>query len=661
MHLSVRSLAVLALLTAACAERALEPGAPGGPATLTIRLKDASGDVQAAVVTISEVYLQGAGGRTVLRSTPYTVDLVPLATTSTVLLEDVQVAEGTYSQLRFVVTGAYIEVAGAGGDTRIFATAPDYPGLPADAVVDGELQLPSFATSGLKVQLADGGLVVPASGAVSLMVDFDVAQSFGHQAGNSGKWVMHPVITATGVTQGTMLTVTLALGAGVTLPTEVTLSDFRATLAAASAPGVLLATAAFADDGSGTYRAALGFVAPGDYLVDLIAPSAAGAVTVSPLAPLAYTAVAGPATTVAFTLTGVAAGGFKLTNVSGGLAYTCGVTTAGAAYCWGRNYNGQLGDGTTTNRLAPVLVTGGFSFARVAAGESHTCALSPTGAAICWGRNDFGQLGDGSTITRNAPAAVNSNLVFTSISAGFFHTCGLTAAGVAYCWGNNDTYQLGDGSSTSRSIPTAVAGGLTFTSIAAGSGHTCGLTAGGVAYCWGFNGNGQIGDGTSNLFAPTPTVVTGGLTFRDVSAGLDRTCGVTTSGAAYCWGVNNFGQLGDGTHADRPSPTVVAGGVSFASIAPGTGFHTCALTAGGAAYCWGLGTLGQLGDGLGTSRSSPAAVTGGLNFSSMSAAYEHTCALTPDGVAYCWGDNTVGAVGDGTGSNRLVPTLVAHP
>ena len=144
-----RSLIPVLLLSLGCAEQPAAPdGAPrpGGPATLTIQLTDAPGDIQAAVVTIAQVYIQGTGGRTVLRATPYTVDLVPLATTSTVLLEDVPVAAGTYAELRFVVTGAYIQVEQAGGGSRIYASAPDYAGLPPGAVVAGELRLPSFAT-----------------------------------------------------------------------------------------------------------------------------------------------------------------------------------------------------------------------------------------------------------------------------------------------------------------------------------------------------------------------------------------------------------------------------------------------------------------------------------------------------------------------------------
>ena len=215
MPLIRRSLVAFAFLSAACGDRAVDPG-PGGGASLTIHLTDAPGDIQAAVVTIAEVYLQGTGGHTVLRNTEYTVDLVSLATTSTVLIENVAVAAGTYPQLRFVVTGAYIAVEDAAGGTQIFATAADYAGLPPGAAVDGELQLPSYATSGLKVQLPNGGLEVPTAGAMSLLVDFDVSQSFGHEAGQSDRWVMHPVITATDVTQ-------------IPVPTGIALSGVTAT------------------------------------------------------------------------------------------------------------------------------------------------------------------------------------------------------------------------------------------------------------------------------------------------------------------------------------------------------------------------------------------------------------------------------------------------
>ena len=302
MRSLIRGLVALALVSVGMSAGCGDPAGPRGPAYLTIRLHDAPGDVQAAVVTIDQIYLQGSGGRTVLRDTPVTVDLTTLTNTSTLLVDNVTVPSGSFGQLRFVISGGYLQVEGPTGGSQIFASSPDYAGLPTGATVDGALQMPSFSTSGLKVNLP-AGLTLPSGSALSLMVDFDVSQSFGHLAGGSGMWVMHPVVNATGVTMGTTLAATLVLGSGVTLPAGVTLGDFQATLAASSAPGTVLETVSFTDpDADGTFGASFGFVAPGDYLVDIVQPSGLSGFTVDPAVPFSFTAVVGPGTTLAFTL-----------------------------------------------------------------------------------------------------------------------------------------------------------------------------------------------------------------------------------------------------------------------------------------------------------------------------------------------------------------------
>jgi alpha-tubulin suppressor-like RCC1 family protein len=345
----------------------------------------------------------------------------------------------------------------------------------------------------------------------------------------------------------------------------------------------------------------------------------------------------------------------QVPRINSGGYHTCGLTSTGAAYCWGRNDYGQLGDGTTTNRTSPVPVAGGLTFQALAAGGYHTCGLTASGAAYCWGSNQYGQLGDGMQTDRGSPVAVAGGLTFQALSAGDYHTCGLTASGAAYCWGNNSVGQLGDGTTNSRSRPVAVAGGLTLRALSAGSDHTCGLTASGAAYCWGYNSYGQLGDG-STTNRTSPVAVAGGLTFQALSAGDYHTCGLTSTGAAYCWGNNAYGQLGDGTTTSRSSPVAVAGGLTLRALSAGSA-HTCGLTASGAAYCWGLNGDGQLGDGTTTSRSSPVAVAGGLTFQALSARF-HTCGLTPSGAAYCWGNNAYGQLGDGTTSNRTTPVAV---
>lgn len=190
----LRASALFAL--AACSDTS----SPEGSARLSILLTDAPGDVLEAVVTIDQIYLQGGspdseeeapeGGRLYLLDEPVTVDLLTLADEWMTLIEGAEIPAGTYGQLRFIVSGAYLRVEEESGN-RIYATSSDYAGLPEDAEVGGDLIAPSFAQSGLKVNFPGG---VTVDGETTLLVDFDVAESFGKQAGQSGKWVMHPVL-----------------------------------------------------------------------------------------------------------------------------------------------------------------------------------------------------------------------------------------------------------------------------------------------------------------------------------------------------------------------------------------------------------------------------------------------------------------------------------
>ncbi|TME79413.1 MAG: chromosome condensation regulator RCC1 [Chloroflexi bacterium] len=365
-----------------------------------------------------------------------------------------------------------------------------------------------------------------------------------------------------------------------------------------------------------------------------------------------------------------------VTGLGMGDSHTCALTSAGAVYCWGANYNGQLGNGSTTNSAIPVAVSGGLSFTAVAADGGHTCGLTSAGAAYCWGDDYYGQLGDGSftTTPRLTPVAVSGSLSFSAVAAGgsLFvgngtygavqesHTCGLTGTGTAYCWGDNDHGELGTGSTTPTPTPLAVSGGLRFSAIVAGPIHSCGLTAAGAAYCWGANGYGQLGDGSTTTPRLIPVAVSGGLTFSALDAGgvfcsgpnpcppgyTSHTCGLTSNRAAYCWGA------GYGT-----APVAVPGGLSFSALAAGR-YHTCGLTSADAAYCWGADFDGQLGNGSTSSSATPVAVVGGFRFSAL-VADDHTCGITTTGALYCWGDNEDGQLGNGTTTSSAIPVAVA--
>ena len=301
--LLTRTLATLALTTlAACSS---DGSGPNGTGQLSLILKDAPGDVMAAVVTIDEIYLQGSNGRTVLSSTPVTTDLVTLAADAATLVDDVTIPAGSYSELRFVISGGYIEVDNGNNTSSIYASSPSYAGLPQGAVVAGNLQMPSLGTSGLKVKLPAGGLTVNSGGSKILVVDFDVAQSYGHVAGNSGQWVMHPVIHATSIQLTGSAQVSLTLDPGVTLPVinnvQITLADFTASFTGSDN---VPRTAAFADpDLDGIFTADLLWVTPGDYTFDIIPPAGITTFTTTPALPATITVAPDGTASAAFTVT----------------------------------------------------------------------------------------------------------------------------------------------------------------------------------------------------------------------------------------------------------------------------------------------------------------------------------------------------------------------
>lgn len=385
-----------------------------------------------------------------------------------------------------------------------------------------------------------------------------------------------------------------------------------------------------------------------------------------------FTSPTTPQTETALATSATAALAFN--QVSAGESHTCGVTTDNRMYCWG---GGGLGDGTTTRRLKPVPIGGALRFRQVSAGIGYTCGVTTTYRAYCWGRNGDGKLGDGTETDRLTPVAVAGGRLFRLVEAGVSHTCGVSYPdNKAYCWGYAAEGAVGQGNlagdSRVRLTPTPVAGGRSWRQVAPGGGlspHTCGVTTSNEPFCWGDNEFGKLGTGDESVARPArtsiPLRVYGGRWFRQVDAGENFSCGVTTSYRIFCWGNGRNGQMGDGKQFLRYWPKVpVASSLSFMRVSTG-GSHVCAETTNNRVYCWGVNTDGELGDGTTTKRLVPVAVAGGRFFDQVSAGLTyypnggHTCAKTSTGAAYCWGSNSQGQLGDGTTTSRPTPVAVS--
>lgn len=339
----------------------------------------------------------------------------------------------------------------------------------------------------------------------------------------------------------------------------------------------------------------------------------------------------------------------RFASVTAGATHTCGLTVPGIVFCWGDNRSGQLGVSRASGTEdVPRILAGGLTFLYVSAGGAHTCGVATSGEAWCWGNNTSGQLGTGGRgLDKPEPSTVLGPR-FASVSAGGLHSCGVALDEGTYCWGDNGWGQLGVGSGvTQSSVPVPLSPDVPFTALTTARFHTCSITPDGTGYCWGRNSSGQLGVGSAMESSATPLAVAGGLVLTSVTAVAEHTCGVTADGAAYCWGENDAGQLGNNNPGvSTATPTRVLHDAPFAQVSAGFR-HTCGIDANGLAWCWGGNSSGQLGDGNdGTAAALPVPVVGGIRFAGVSAGFLHTCGVTPDGLLYCWGRNSEGQLGN---------------
>ncbi|MCS7054743.1 MAG: hypothetical protein NZM18_00985 [Thermoflexales bacterium] len=360
--------------------------------------------------------------------------------------------------------------------------------------------------------------------------------------------------------------------------------------------------------------------------------------------------------------------------LAAGADYNCAVMSGGQVYCWGSNQYGQLGIGVATSTAYPTprLVSSVNGVVAIAAGWRHTCAATSSGQVYCWGLNHDGQLGNSTHFGTYHPSptptlVANLNGV-VALAAGHAHTCARTNTGQVYCWGWNRYAQLGNEMIFNPSPTPTLVNNLIGAAVlpGAGSSHTCTTISWGQLYCWGQNHYGQLGISLhvdSYAGVATPTLVSGIGGVTALALGGSHTC-AAASGHAYCWGWNQYSQLGNhtnvGTSYPVPTVTMVSGlPSSVAALATGRN-HTCAATSMGSVYCWGWNQYGQLGNTASNNHNpfpNPQLVLDVSGVTALAAGDYHTCALA-GGEVYCWGSNDQGQLGNTVGGIDATPRRV---
>lgn len=369
----------------------------------------------------------------------------------------------------------------------------------------------------------------------------------------------------------------------------------------------------------------------------------------------------------------------KITAVAGGLYHSLALASNGAVFAWGWNITGQLCNGNTTGSDAPqkVRLLDGTKVTGIAAGFAHTLALTSTGAVFACGKNDDGELGDGNTTDSDRPMKVvlpaGTKVIAVAASE---HDLAVTSTGSVLAWGSDLYGELGNGTTGSSDVPVNVElpAGTKVTAVAAGSIHSLALTSTGSVFAWGFNEDGELGDAsTTNSDVPVKVDLPAGTKVTAIAAGGYESLALTSTGAVLAWGYNGDGELGDGGTANSNVPVkvdlppgtkvkaIAAGGplIGVGSYVAGPA-HALALTSTGAVYTWGHNADGELGDGGTANSDVPVKVKlpGGMRVKAIAAGESQSLAVTSTGSLLTWGGNNFGQLGDGTYRGSDVPVTV---
>jgi len=345
-------------------------------------------------------------------------------------------------------------------------------------------------------------------------------------------------------------------------------------------------------------------------------------------------------------------------TISGGGYHSLALCNNGTVRAWGRNANGQLGNGNYIDSNVPVQVFGLTNVISVAGGGLHSLALKSDGTVWAWGMNTNGQLGNGNNTTSNFPVQVNGLTGVIAISAGGVHSLALKSDGTVWAWGSNIYGRLGNGTNTDSNLPVQTSSLTGVIAIAGAGYHSLALKNDSTVWAWGYNNNGQLGNGNySNSNVPVQTI---GITKVKAIAGGGRyfSAAVKNDGTVWAWGSNAYGQLGNGAIFTGTNVPVQASSLTGVKNVEAGEYFTVALKNDGTVWNWGRNDFGQLGIGNNTDSSVPVQVTGltGVNTIAKGEFYFHTYALKNDNTIWSWGSNFYGQLGTGnnTTSNVIV-------
>ncbi len=347
--------------------------------------------------------------------------------------------------------------------------------------------------------------------------------------------------------------------------------------------------------------------------------------------------------------------------------FSCILSREGRAWCWGDGAEGQTGNATFGANTIPTRVNmpTDVTFSEMSGTYRHICAMGENHNAYCWGSNAYQEASVGGVpeiSVPTPPATFTGNLVET-VAAGAEYSCALSMVGQVSCWGSNLSGKLGTGTTDDESAPRLISLN-TFSRLGIGYNHTCGLDTSG-AWCWGYGNLGQLGNGRyDSVLFPEAVAVPAGVVFTDIRPGVTSTCALDFTGRVWCWGDNTEGQLGCSETIPSSSAPILVDlpeGMVVVKLSVGRR-HACVLNDEGSAWCWGLNESGQVGSGLAGNAFTPVPVTANsTRFVDLSCGFDHTCALDTLGDGYCWGSNEMGQLGNGTVMNAPTPVSITAP